>query len=226
MRKTIRIDEPTNENLFLIFLSFSFSFSLSSTRSDWRQFIMEILLTLRAYLLRETNRDSTHLWSLDSENMATTIKSSFLIDDLLSAFKRPTTNPTIPTTPPNSSTSTNSNNKETVSHPSSTSSDLPTPTNFSLNFFQPANQFNQYAAIKPELHPFFFHGKFDVDAPGGRLIENLSVLFKTTMSSLRWLMRISFIFILIGSTSLTKNKGKKRHLSNSFVSIRFFSFFK
>ncbi|CAF0771315.1 unnamed protein product [Didymodactylos carnosus] len=29
---------------------------------------------------------------------------------------------------------------------------------FSPNFFQPPNQFNQYAAIKPELHPLFFHG--------------------------------------------------------------------
>lgn len=83
-------------------------------------------------------------------NMTTTIKSSFLIDDLLSAFKRPTS-----TTVPSQSTS---------SHPPLPIKEpLPIPTNeispISLNFFQPPNQFNQYAAIKPELHPFFFHGK-------------------------------------------------------------------
>ena len=84
--------------------------------------------------------------------MATTIKSSFLIDDLLSAFKRPAAavaplpialNPPIPPKDP-----------------------LPIPTNeitpISLNFFQPPNQFNQYAAIKPELHPFFFHGTYSI----------------------------------------------------------------
>lgn len=82
-------------------------------------------------------------------NMTTTIKSSFLIDDLLSAFKRPT--PTaIPSLP-------------TPSHPPiPTKEPHPIPINdispISLNFFQPPNQFNQYAAIKPELHPFFFHG--------------------------------------------------------------------
>jgi hypothetical protein len=81
--------------------------------------------------------------------MATTIKSSFLIDDLLSAFKRPTTSvpvpiPSNPPIPP----------KEHV--PVSINDITP----ISLNFFQPPNQFNQYAAIKPELHPFFFHGMF------------------------------------------------------------------
>lgn len=80
--------------------------------------------------------------------MASTIKSSFLIDDLLSAFKRPATSaPILPTAsnppvPP----------KEIVPV---VSNDV---TPISLNFFQPPNQFNQYAAIKPELHPFFFHG--------------------------------------------------------------------
>ncbi|CAF5188954.1 unnamed protein product, partial [Rotaria magnacalcarata] len=34
-------------------------------------------------------------------------------------------------------------------------------TPISVNFFQPPNQFNQYAAIKPELHPFFFHGMLE-----------------------------------------------------------------
>jgi hypothetical protein len=81
--------------------------------------------------------------------MATTIKSSFLIDDLLSAFKRPT--PSVPVPMP--------------SHPPIQFKEpMPTSTNditpISLNFFQPPNQFNQYAAIKPELHPFFFHGMF------------------------------------------------------------------
>lgn len=83
--------------------------------------------------------------------MATTIKSSFLIDDLLSAFKRPTPSaaasvpiPINPPVPP----------KEPLLHPANDISPL------SLNFFQPPNQFNQYAAIKPELHPFFFHGTF------------------------------------------------------------------
>jgi hypothetical protein len=79
--------------------------------------------------------------------MATTIKSSFLIDDLLSAFKRPTTLPPVPIP---------SNPPIPLKEP------LPISTNdiapISLNFFQPPNQFNQYAAIKPELHPFFFHG--------------------------------------------------------------------
>lgn len=85
--------------------------------------------------------------------MTTTIKSSFLIDDLLSAFKRPTasniTSVPIPSHPP---------------VPTKESS-LPIPANeiapIALNFFQPPNQFNQYAAIKPELHPFFFHGMFE-----------------------------------------------------------------
>lgn len=101
---------------------------------------------------RERNVDD-YLLSLDwntNMNMTTTIKSSFLIDDLLSAFKRPT--PTaIPSLP-------------TPSHPPiPTKEPHPIPINdispISLNFFQPPNQFNQYAAIKPELHPFFFHGK-------------------------------------------------------------------
>jgi len=75
--------------------------------------------------------------------MATTIKSSFLIDDLLSAFKRPTVPlPSNPPIPP----------KE---HAHVLTNDI---TPISLNYFQPPNQFNQYAAIKPELHPFFFHG--------------------------------------------------------------------
>ena len=82
--------------------------------------------------------------------MATTIKSSFLIDDLLSAFKRPTPS-TVASVP-------------LPLHPPvpTKESSLPIPANeispISLNFFQPPNQFNQYAAIKPELHPFFFHG--------------------------------------------------------------------
>ncbi len=81
--------------------------------------------------------------------MATTIKSSFLIDDLLSAFKRPTTSAplSLPSNPPIPI-------KEPFTLPTH---DL---TPISLNFFQPPNQFNQYAAIKPELHPFFFHGMF------------------------------------------------------------------
>ncbi|CAF3676470.1 unnamed protein product [Rotaria socialis] len=88
--------------------------------------------------------------------MAAMIKSSFLIDDLLSAFKRPPTTASsvvalpppapapisIPFNPPKESISILSNDM----------------TPISLNFFQPPNQFNQYAAIKPELHPFFFHG--------------------------------------------------------------------
>jgi hypothetical protein len=78
--------------------------------------------------------------------MATAIKSSFLIDDLLSAFKRPTTSTPISILP-------NTPIKEHV--PISTNDITP----LALNFFQPPNQFNQYAAIKPELHPFFFHGK-------------------------------------------------------------------
>jgi hypothetical protein len=75
--------------------------------------------------------------------MATTIKSSFLIDDLLSAFKRPTTLASVPlpSNPP--------------IPPKEHAHDI---TPISLNYFQPPNQFNQYAAIKPELHPFFFHG--------------------------------------------------------------------
>ena len=81
--------------------------------------------------------------------MATTIKTSFLIDDLLSAFKRPTTSApvSIPSNPPILP-------KESVPV---LNNDM---TPISLNFFQPPNQFNQYAAIKPELHPFFFHGMF------------------------------------------------------------------
>lgn len=83
--------------------------------------------------------------------MATTIKTSFLIDDLLSAFKRPTTSATAPLSIP-------------LIPPIPLKESVPIPTNdispISLNFFQPPNQFNQYAAIKPELHPFFFHGMF------------------------------------------------------------------
>ena len=81
--------------------------------------------------------------------MTTTIKTSFLIDDLLSTFKRPTSSTVAPppTAPPPAPTPAQPVNQ-----------DLPS-TNLSLNFFQPPNQFNQYAAIKPELHPFFFHGK-------------------------------------------------------------------
>jgi hypothetical protein len=70
-----------------------------------------------------------------------------LIDDLLSAFKRPT-----PLAPASIS----------INPPIPPRESVPVPTNditpMSLNFFQPPNQFNQYAAIKPELHPFFFHG--------------------------------------------------------------------
>ena len=82
--------------------------------------------------------------------MTATIKSSFLIDDLLSAFKRPTTALPlpIPSNPPILS-------KEP---PPTLANDI---TPMSLNYFQPPNQFNQYAAIKPELHPFFFHGMFE-----------------------------------------------------------------
>lgn len=92
--------------------------------------------------------------------MTTTIKSSFLIDDLLSAFKRPSTTnstasaalPPTPTSTSNSSHAPHSAKESVVSLPTN---DIPP---ISLNFFQPPNQFNQYAAIKPELHPFFFHG--------------------------------------------------------------------
>ncbi len=80
--------------------------------------------------------------------MATTIKSSFLIDDLLSAFKRPAPSVPLPI-------SSNPPIPIKESHPIPTNEITP----ISLNFFQPPNQFNQYAAIKPELHPFFFHGK-------------------------------------------------------------------
>ena len=82
--------------------------------------------------------------------MATTMKSSFLIDDLLSAFKRPArTSASLPL-PSNSSIPQKEPTTPTFTH------DI---TPLSLNFFQPPNQFNQYAAIKPELHPFFFHGR-------------------------------------------------------------------
>lgn len=105
------------------------------------------------FTVRETNAQVEHLWSLDFDfqrtKMTTTIKSSFLIDDLLSAFKRPsvTTNSSHPSAP---------SSKEAGLIPST---DLSSAA-LSLNFFQPPNQFNQYAAIKPELHPFFFHGMF------------------------------------------------------------------
>lgn len=99
--------------------------------------------------------------------MAATIKSSFLIDDLLSAFKRPL--PTsanvaaalaLPPPPPPLSSATVP--ISIPSNPIPTKESIPVLPNditpISLNFFQPPNQFNQYAAIKPELHPFFFHG--------------------------------------------------------------------
>ncbi|CAF2506589.1 unnamed protein product [Rotaria sp. Silwood2] len=86
--------------------------------------------------------------------MTTTIKSSFLIDDLLSAFKRPTTTSAATTAVPVSIPS----NPFPIP-PKESIPVLPNDiTPISLNFFQPPNQFNQYAAIKPELHPFFFHG--------------------------------------------------------------------
>ncbi len=75
-----------------------------------------------------------------------------MIDDLLSAFKRPTTAVAPPPVP------------IPLNPPIPPKEPLPIPTNdltpISLNFFQPPNQFNQYAAIKPELHPFFFHGMY------------------------------------------------------------------
>ncbi len=72
-----------------------------------------------------------------------------MIDDLLSAFKRPKPSAPVPIL---------------SNPPIPPKESIPVPTNdippISLNFFQPPNQFNQYAAIKPELHPFFFHGMF------------------------------------------------------------------
>ena len=83
--------------------------------------------------------------------MTTTIKTSFLIDDLLSTFKRPTSSTTVAV--PTAAAAAAPPAPIAAAAP-----DLPS-TNLSLNFFQPPNQFNQYAAIKPELHPFFFHGE-------------------------------------------------------------------
>lgn len=96
--------------------------------------------------------------------MTTTIKSSFLIDDLLSAFKRPpTTNSIASTSLPTPTSTVNSVHSTKESAVSLPANDMPP---ISLNFFQPPNQFNQYAAIKPELHPFFFHGMSNIRSSG------------------------------------------------------------
>lgn len=176
--------------------------------------------------------------------MTTTIKSSFLIDDLLSAFKRPSSStisvPSPATTVPPPLTPT---------HPLLPPKEsLPLPSNdttpISLNFFQPPNQFNQYAAIKPELHPFFFHGNFknlsmytknrhswgEQDRKKNhRVVVNFSFAWPLrrqwcSRQMMRWLMSLMNSYFneksfLIGSTSSSSSSSSFFPLSLNIMSV-------
>ena len=121
--------------------------------------------------------------------MTTTSKSSFLIDDLLSAFKQPTAPVPLLITP----------------NPSIPSKDpvpvfVHDPTSISFNFFQPPNHFNQYAAIKPELHPFLFYGMLTWMKDRSSILGRRSPVRKSTGG--HHLLFFSFFFCMFTKTTI------------------------